>query len=568
MNLRIKPHHINKYPIGGFIIKSPSAQVWFEEIHQLEFALSDLRIYPLPDNLPNSVWGCLILTELKLDAHKIGKHELCQQVYPNFYIPEKSVVVPAISPKDNEALFPRNIHFFHPEIGFVELVNILFISELVDSPTENSKDIIKAESTVFIPQTINSFQVKPLEPEEVLRHLEQDVFPKSEKMPDEPLTPLEKGKLEFYRMIFDKKDGEENAEEKPFFSKLKSFTDMFNKDSNWTENMKEDYEELERRNQSQMEKFMDMLKNDPEEALKYAIPLDHNHSNRGEESKNLDFNKRWGDFSLFEQSSSSGGGGSINIGDHFMKLDAQYRQTAKDLIAKGEYQKAAFIYMKLLKDYHQAALTLENGKFYQEAAMIYLKHLTNKKKAAECYEKGNMIFEAIELYLELNDYQKVADLYASINKLDEARIYYEKVASILKQQRKYIEASDIYRNKLGDAKLAQKTLLEGWSENIDAYSCLRKYFDHIYEIKLIKSEIDFIYEHYVNEHNRSVYLKILYHEFKKQNELSAHLKELAYQIISAEAPTNSHIVEELKKFNKSDKELLKDTSRFKYRRMV
>ena len=571
MELQIKPHHINKYPLGGFIIKSPSIQTWLEEIHKLKFPLEKINLYPLPGTTPNSVWGCFISTSEILNGHNVGKHEMCQRVNTNFFIPEKSVVTPVISQKDNEILFSKSIYLFHPEIGMVELENKLSISDFIQVPEKNNLEVIQAEKSVFIPQTINSFLVKPLAPEEVLKHLEEDVFPNSEKMPDEPLTPLEKGKLKLYRLLFkntDKDKNDDKTEESSFFSRLKSLVNLFKKDSNWSENLKKDYEDLEKRNQSQMDKFMDMLKNNPEEALKYAIPLDHQGTNRGIESNRLDFTKRWGDFSLLNRSNSQGSGGTINLGDQFNKLDAQYRETAKDLIDKGEYQKAAFIYMKLLKNYYLAAVTLENGKYYQEAATIYLKHMGNKKKAAQCYENGNMIIEAIELYIELNDYEKVADLYVSINKIDEAKLYYERIASSLKSKKNYLRASFIYKNKLDNEHMAQVTLLDGWKENEDAYNCLRQYFDNIHELKHLKSEINNIYAQQVNEENRTIFLRILYHEFKKKNELSEELKEMAYQIISAEAATNPNVVEELKKFNKSDKEILKDTSRFKYRRRV
>ena len=130
---------------------------------------------------------------------------------------------------------------------------------------------------------------------------------------------------------------------------------------------------------------MDLMKNNPEEALKYAIPLDNDNTSRGGDIGEMGWGRRWGNFSLFGNSGigSGSGGGSLDVGDHFQQLERQYYDTARQLIGEKKYKKAAFIYMKLLRNYHLAASTMEQGKHYEEAATIYLKYNNNKEKAAE-----------------------------------------------------------------------------------------------------------------------------------------------------------------------------------------
>jgi hypothetical protein len=68
-----------------------------------------------------------------------------------------------------------------------------------------------------------------------------------------------------------------------------------------------------------------------------------------------------------------------------------------------------------LKNAHSAGNALETGEHYQEAASVYLKYANNKNKAAECFEKGSMTMDAIGLYKELNQDEKVGDLYITIH---------------------------------------------------------------------------------------------------------------------------------------------------------
>lgn len=63
--------------------------------------------------------------------------------------------------------------------------------------------------------------------------------------------------------------------------------------------MQQDYEDLERRNQKLVDKFLDLLRNNPAEALKYAIPLDENGSVRGGNNSSFTLSRRWFDFLYF-----------------------------------------------------------------------------------------------------------------------------------------------------------------------------------------------------------------------------------------------------------------------------
>ena len=391
-------------------------------------------------------------------------------------------------------------------------------------------------------------------------------------MPNKPLNLLEKAKLGIYRALFtsDKKNGKvEGVVRSGIMSKLEKLMNSFSKkEHQWADKLQQDFENLEERNQKKVDQLMDWLENNPEEALKYAIPLDDG-TGRGELIKGqFDFARRWDTFSLFGGSGSALGGPTIDLGAHHDRLRAQYNKTAEELIKNGNYQKAAFVYLKLLKNNSLGAETLEKGGFYQEAATVYLKQVQNKEMAAHCYEKGRMTTEAIELYAELKKHEKVGDLYMSLQKKKEGISSYEKHVDQLTAKNKYVNASLVVRNKMGEEEKAQTLLIKGWDQNKEAYNCINNYLSNVKEAQTLKREIEAIYANKVNDTNREIFLKVIHKEYRKNNEVKKDLKEMAYEIIAKQAVVNPTIVDELRKFNTDDREIRKDTIRFTRKRRM
>jgi tetratricopeptide (TPR) repeat protein len=564
MNLTL--HTRNTYPLGGILIKNPNAKDWFFEIQNIGYKLQEIEIYPLPDTAANSVWGCFVLPFGEIKKDNIGKNELCQQVTPNLFIAERTQIAPKLTNQELETHFENAKYVAHPDFGWVKLSETLRINDLLTLPTQKSRIITKPDAAAFQPKEVRSFQVQAVAPEDVLKNMEEKIFPKKEKMPDEPLTFAEKMKLEFYRTLFAKaKEGDMDSETQKsvFASKAEAFFKSIGQNA-IPENLQKDFENLERRNLNEMQKLLDMLKNDPMEALKYAIPLDEGGGGRGGMlGGDFMLSKRWFDFSLGGGGNRSGsGGGGIDMGDDYYKLRQQYNDTAAAFIAKKEYEKAAFIFLKLLKNPHLAASTLEDGKLYQEAATVYLKHCNNKQKAAECYEKGNIAQKAIELYKELNNNEKVGDLYLTIGKRKDANIYFEKTVDAYKSNNQYIKASLVYKYKMQNAQRAQTILLQGWRGGRDASNCLNNYFENIRDLKELKTEMDSIYQKDVKPDNAAAFIGVIQHEFNKKNELADHIRQIAYEIIADRADDNPLILKHLKDFNKDDKELTKDLMKF------
>lgn len=567
MELKIKPYDRNLFPLGAILVKGSAPAVWIMEMQTMGLSLKSAKVFPVPGTTPNSIWGCFVVPDGKLNTDMAGKHELYQKVAANLYIPEKSVLQPAITPEEIGKLFAACPNMFHPDLGMVELTEELQVDRLIANPVMQSFIVTRPADAVFIPGQVKSFQVHALTPEEMMQEMEEKTFPKQEVIEEKPLSLWEKLKLAVYRKLFtttERKDAKPVVGRTREMTRLEKFlTSVLKTDNSMFDKMQQEYEDLEQRNKDELQKLFDMLRDNPEEALKYAIPLDDNGSSRGESNGRLDLSKRWNDLSLSGSGTRGSGAGAVNLGDSYHDLRRQYNLTVEALIKQKDYQKAAFVYLKLLKDANKAADTLAAGEHYQEAATIHLKYTGSKRLAADCYRKGKMNHEAIELYKELNEDELVGDLYLEMQQRKEANIYFQKMVEQHKAGNHYLKAAELCTRKMNDTPAAQQLLLEGWRNKIESVSCLKKYFDNIDNSKIRIEELNRIYSKDVGEQNRENFLQVIKHEYQKKNVGADVAKEMAYEIIAAEARKNPSIVGELKSFNEQDAQLVKDTIRFK-----
>ena len=566
MQLQIKLYHKNTFPLGGILVRSPHVADWLTAIQELNLTFNEITVYPIPDNTPNTIWGCLIMMPGAIDKRTIGKHELFQTVTPHLFIAELAILYPAISPAEIQKLFGKGRHIFHPDFGMVALNDELVADQLPVQPILKSYHISKPAEETFIPQQVRSFRVEAVSPEETLKNLEDKIFPQKQQMKDKPLTISEKAKLLFYSLLFKKATGtgkKRLVSKTKEWSGIEKFLTLLFRNNGFAERLQQDFEDLDNRNQKEVDKLLDLLASDPEEALKYAIPLDGTGVTRGSNNGQLSLMKRWLNLSWSGTSVVGRSSGGADIGDRYYDLQKQYLATAETLIARKKYHDAAFVYMKLLKNPHRAAEVLETGKCYHDAATIYIKHTGNKRKAAECYENGNMTLEAIEIYKELKEDEKVGDLYSSISRKKEADIYYNKVADKYKGKNQFVKASTIYKDKMGCLSDAQEVLLIGWQADKDAANCLTGYFSNISDVDELKKQIDHIYVNDRGADKSEKFLSAIKHVYHKRKELSEPIREMAYEIVAAKVSANPLIVSELKFFNPNDKELTKDTLRYK-----
>lgn len=583
MELSVKPHHKNIYPEGGLLIKGDPKECLYE-LQGLDISLPDTMVYVIPGTKAATIWGFLVIIGPELKGPHIGKNHYCQVINKRLFIPWNAILYPAITHEEIDRLFSPHVHIFHPDIGWAELPEPLAWKDLLAMPFPSSKQVYAPHESAFIPGRIGHFQIKELSPEEVFDNMDENLFPVPEKWKDNPLNFLEHIKLLLLKGLFSGggfvnegnspntgrsvSNSRPGASSGPFTKWMEKLASrLFGKQSRLMQKWQASLEELEERNKKEVDKLMDLFRKDPGEALKYAIPLDEGGVSRGGNQGQINLSKRWMDFSLFGNSRSglSQSGNSVMPDSTYSQLLKQYNETAEQLVKDGEYHKAAFIYMKLLKKPYKAASTLEEGHQYQEAASVYLKLANNKTKAAECYEKGRMTGQAIELYKELQEDEKVGDLYLTINKRAEAFQYFDKVVSKHTSQNRFIKASLICRQKMGETERAQTLLMEGWKGDKDAVNCLNNYFANIEDLILLDHEIQRIYRAETNEGNKEKYLEVLKYEFRNHPAVAETVKDIAYEIVAEKASQNPSIVSELQDFNKKDQNLVADIMKYKHR---
>ncbi|MDY0930990.1 hypothetical protein [Chryseobacterium sp. CFBP8996] len=262
-------------------------------------------------------------------------------------------------------------------------------------------------------------------------------------------------------------------------------------------------------------------------------------------------------------SGKKGSGGNFYLENSlFDRIRNKYEELAEKYIAEKDYTRAAKVYMNLLNDNYRGAKTLEDGGLYNEAAVIYLKKLKNKSEAASCFEKAKQYQKSIELYKELEQKEKVGDLYMQINDTKNANYYYQMVVDDYVNNDQMVKASLIYRKKMDVPEEAQKILLQGWEENKDAFNCLNNYFVNINTIEDLNHTIQNLYKKTPSD-KKLIYLEAMKHEFKKDSKLQETTRNIAYEIIAENIENHSSIINELKHFNPKDEVILKDISRYR-----
>lgn len=547
IDLSLRPAGINNYPLRGILIPGAAPMDWVREIQRMGFSLERIAAYPVSDLTPNSVWGCLLECEWGKNPPDFRRNTPCQLAHELVFLPEKTTLFPGASTEEIHQLLLGKKHLFHPDLGMVELPNPISWEELITPPESHAVVVSRPEPPAYIPRQVKSFQVFAPAPDEMLKRLEEDHFPEGQQLDNKPLNAFEKQKLAFYQALFSTEPPESKGDS-PLVNKLLA-----------------DYKNLIQRNKNQIDRLLEMLRSDPLEGLKYAIPIDEKGTGRGSGLSEISLFRRWFNFSLFDDPGRQGSGGSsVRAGENDLRrLIDQYKETARALMDKKDYRKAAFVYLKLTKDYRAAALAIEKAELWAEAASIYLKYLQDKKKAAECYEKSKMMNEAIELRKELREFEKAGDLCRSIGKEEAANELYEIAAGQYKQRTQYLKAALILKKKMGRLEAAQDLLLRGWKEHKDPLNCLNNYFANIPDGEEFIEEMRRIYDDRIPSYRLGSFLRALACEYKRRPAQADAIREIAHEIIAKRSGADSGVLSELPHFQPGDPLVIRDLMRYR-----
>jgi tetratricopeptide (TPR) repeat protein len=548
-----------------------SAYNWLAELSRLGVSATAIDGYLLPESSQSRQAAGLFVVFKKtqsIDFEQLKSPYVC--VSEGLYAPLSTRLFPPVSEAEFKRLLIWDVQVFHPHIGFVgfKKTDKIDFTQLISLGNPSETEWHHAQTGVPFRPPLTDILMKPVSFQDVLSSINDTVERKPlsdiPKPADEP-TDLEK-------LLDDMKRGFLKGS----LSALDKLAEMFpntegpyqNYDgpnlSNWLQKKLND---LEKKRNEEINRLLNLFDKDPNEALKYALPLDSPYFNRGEAPPSDSLGRRSTDFNL----NNLGGGRSVDgwdLGEHFYTLQDRYRKAAEAAIARGDYKKAAYVYAHLLGDFQSAAQVLEQGKYYQEAAVLYKDHLKNLPAAASCLERGGLIKQAIDLYDELKSYEKVGDLYEKIEQPTKAKRYYEASIDTHAERSDFMEMARIEGDKLKEKDRAMATLLRGWAKSNQEEKCLQQYFDKTKNNapETLPDAVQSVYDHHTPKHKRVTLLGILADMVRhnKAADFRQTTRDIAYDILAEDvAAGNVAALHQLKKFLPDDRLINADLNVFK-----
>lgn len=225
----------------------------------------------------------------------------------------------------------------------------------------------------------------------------------------------------------------------------------------------------------EIERLLALLEKNPEEGLRYALPLGGEFVGRGAAAPSTRLGLR--DLAL---TLGGGGGGPVDSWrprvDQQWRLQQKYREQANRAIAEGNCERAAYIHAKLLGDWRGAASALEQGKLWQKAAQLYDEKLHDTYNAARCLEKAGQLEEAAARYAKVLQHEKAGDLWDKLGRHGQAREAWRAAAA---RARTTPEKARILFEKLGEHEAALALLEAAWPGSSEAAACLDLHWKYL-----------------------------------------------------------------------------------------
>ena len=484
-------------PAHAQFVTGDNPRKWIEELVRWPIDDSELRLIVVPfsrsDLRPIGVLAFnrdgtpLSLLSNSLSTQTTGYGLIGSQVY----IPCDGVLEPAVSDKElTELLVPDRTYVWHPTAGLIaaDSNDLLSVSDLFLTPDKTSASWNEAHcGTGWAKQLISVSLTPGVEPtaNEAIQGGRDNIGSKASEIESiEPIDGPDGSPSEPRNSAMDKAI---NAGTKGFAKFIRAMTDMapqgasgrtwVNKLEDWASGKIEKINErIEQERFKELFRLQKLLEQNPEEGLRYALPLNSTGNHRGNAAPSSQLSRNSTNFSL---SGLSGGGPA----DHWdvpndlrLQLNRQYRELAEREINLGRYRRAAYIHGNLLSDLNAAARTLETGKHYREAAVIYRTKLNRNEDAARCLEKGGLWSEVITLREELQQFEIAGDVYTQLGLEDQATAAYKKAVNKKLDEQDLVKAASIQQNQLNDTEAAIKTLSTGWPASTQSNLCLQAIF--------------------------------------------------------------------------------------------
>lgn len=473
----------NPQPAAAVLLPGTDAAVWLKGLGGDGADLTTLHLLPLMGPAGESD-ECGVLIPLPEGViHRIDRR------YPRYtclsqrlFIPVEAEIVPPIADIEWKEMLPADDSDFvwHPRIGLVRIESNqrLRLTDLCVPPERVEADWGLAQPGNALNRRLLSLQAEslPQKVDQLMRQGNEEIGSQSDRLGTLPRSPREPSRFNWTMVAA--------APLLPFallagwvsglIPRSPNGSEFMTRVVSWLDRVASKLPHLMQEREREIQRLLDKLKNDPDEGLKYALPLS-DVAGRGQADPGYRLTQRSVDFNL-----GTSGGGPVDtwqIGASLQfQLRESYRETAQRETRLGRYRRAAYIYASLLGDHQAAAAALEQGHFYHEAAAVYREKLKRPSDAARCLERGGLLSDAIEIYQELKQHIKVGELYERLQCAEEARAAFLLAVDERMLANDRLGAASLLEQRLHDSESALGVLEMGWPESLQGQQCLERFF--------------------------------------------------------------------------------------------
>ena len=442
-------------PAAAWMIASPHPEDWLHEILKWKLPQSPLvysiRLYPIPRSISDlRITGALVTLPKEIAPQQRPFAAPFAHLGHRIYLPADSDISPALLDNELEQLNRYDLLLLHPSLGTIgfDAQDSRSVQDLFPSFTRLEMDWETAFPGLSSVKKIQSISL--VLPPNILQSPQESSDPSSGGGPNPTRIPSSP-----------KVHPPSPASKPPKWlpSRL----------SSWLQSIKPQGQSPTDKRDESIQKLLDQLQSDPDEALKKAISLGMSSANRGVAPPGGSLTPRNVNFDIRQL----GGGGLADFWDLKPQQAAQLRQHYIRLASRerslGRHRRAAYIYASLLGDLNNAALMLQEGHFYQEAARLYKDLLSDPLRAADCFEKAGLFSEAIAIYQEMKLWEKLAQLHEKMGQPELARQALYSWVAQLRNVGDLLLAADVLFDRLHVPDEALHLLESAWPHHRQAW---------------------------------------------------------------------------------------------------
>lgn len=426
---------------SAWFVPGEQPTVWLDELARWDIPLACLTLYLLPRTLSDRTpAGVLAVPTEPLRPKVVVRAVAYGQRAGKLYVPVESRLLPEVTDQELMAALGERLYVLHPTIGLAgfERSDGRTVAALLRAPPRRAGQWDRAHPGWAPPARLQSVQLEqPLTVELLLDRGREDIGSQPlADLPPLPPTPtdasagartglgqsIQRQLARLVQRLFPAAPaGAAGASGAAWFESLRS----------WAQRTLQDIgTSLTSLRQRELDRLLRLLESNPDEALRYALPLAQTDSSRGRASPTARLGPRDVNFNLGRLGRGRGPADPWEVGwETLQRLRQRYRELAERAAQLGRYRRAAYIYAELLEDYVAAAAVLATGTHFHEAAILYRDRLKRPLEAARCFQQAGLLHDAITLYEQERQFEMAGDLWCRLEQPDAAsRAYRQAVA--------------------------------------------------------------------------------------------------------------------------------------------